>query len=178
MNLWHDIPLGDNAPEKINVLIETPHGSSNKYELDKEMGLIRLDRANYSGIPFPFNYGFIPQTLWGDGDAVDVVLLTSFPIPSGVLVPARPIAFMEMNDTGEDDAKIIVVPVEDRRWDDVQDVSDLNQHMVKEIKNFFETYKNLKGKSAAVTVGEFKDKKVALEAIKKGNEEYKKKFNK
>src|SRR5690349_15107725 len=115
MNLWHDIPWGD--PNKINVIIETPHGSSNKYEMDKDIGLIRLDRANYSGIPFPFNYGFIPQTIWGDGDAIDVVLLTSFPIQPGIMVPARPVAMMEMNDTGEDDAKIIVVPIKDRRWD-------------------------------------------------------------
>ena len=178
MNLWHDVPMGDKAPEKVNVIIETSHGSNNKYEVDKETGLIRLDRANYSGIPFPFNYGFIPQTYWDDSDAIDVVLLTSFPIPSGVLVPARPVAFMEMNDTGEDDAKIIAVPVEDRRWDDVQDVSDLNKHLTKEIKNFFETYKNLKGKPAVVTVGEFKNKETALAAIKKGAELYKKKFAK
>lgn len=178
MNLWHDIPLGENAPEEVNVIIETPHGSHNKYEVDKETGLIRFDRANYSSIPFPFNYGFIPQTLWGDGDAVDVVLFTTFPVPPGVLVPARPIGFMEMNDTGEDDAKILVVPLEDRRWDDVQDIADLNRHMVKEIKNFFETYKNLKGKPAAVTVGEFKDKAAAFEAIQKGAENYRQKSGK
>lgn len=178
MNLWHDVPLGDDAPSEINVIIETPDGSSNKYEIDKDTGLIRLDRANYSGIPFPFNYGFIPQTLWHDGDAVDVVLLTTFPIPAGILVPARPIGFMEMEDTGEGDAKIICVPLEDKWWDDVQDIKDLNQHMVKEIKNFFESYKALKGKPAQVIVGEFKNREAAHTAIKEGIDLYRLKFSK
>ncbi len=178
MNLWHDVPLGDNVPDEINVIIETPDGSSNKYEIDKETGLIKLDRANYSGIPFPFNYGFVPQTYWHDGDALDVVLLTTFPIPSGMLVSARPVAIMEMNDTGEDDAKIIAVPVEDKWWDDVQDAKDLNQHLVKEIKNFFESYKALKGKPAEVKTGEFKNREAAHAAILKGIELYKQKLAK
>lgn len=178
MNLWHDIPAGDDVPNDINVFIETSHGSSNKYELDKDLGVVKLDRANYSGIPFPFNYGFIPQTLWHDGDAVDVVLLTTFPVPSGVLVPARPIGFMEMTDTGEGDAKIIAVPLEDRRWDDMQDIDDVNAHMLKEIKQFFETYKALKGKPAEVVVGEFKNRETAMSAVKEGLELYKQKFAK
>ncbi len=176
MNLWHDIASG--TPEELNVIIETPDGSSNKYEVDKDTGLIRLDRANYSGIPFPFNYGFVPQTLWHDGDALDVVLLTTFPIPSGILVPARPVAIMEMNDTGEDDAKVICVPVEDKWWDDVKDANDLNEHQTKEIKNFFETYKALKGKPAVVKTGEFKDRTEAVAAINKSIELYKQKFSK
>ncbi|HJZ12034.1 MAG TPA: inorganic diphosphatase, partial [Acidobacteriota bacterium] len=83
MNLWHDVPLGDNVPEEINVIIETSKGSSNKYEIDKEAGLIKLDRVNYSAAAFPFEYGFAPQTLWEDGDALDVVVLATFPIPTG-----------------------------------------------------------------------------------------------
>lgn len=176
MNLWHDIPSG--SIDELNVIIETPRGSSNKYEVDKETGMIKLDRANYSGIPFPFNYGFIPQTLWGDGDAVDVVLFTTFPVPAGILVPSRPIGMMEMNDTGEDDAKMVVVPVEDKWWDDVQDIGDLNPHVIKEMKQFFETYKALKGKPAEVKVGQFLDKKAATDAISKGIELYKQKFAK
>lgn len=176
MNLWHDIPAG--TPEELNVIIETPDGSSNKYEIDKETGLIKLDRANYSGIPFPFNYGFVPQTLWHDGDALDVVLLTTFAIPSGILVPARPVAIMEMNDTGEDDAKLICVPVEDKWWDDIQDASDLNPHLIKEIKHFFESYKALKGKPAEVKTGEFKNKAEAYKAIQEGIDLYKQKFSK
>lgn len=178
MNLLHDISSGSNVPQEINVIVETTRGSSNKYEVDKDTGLIKLDRANYSGIPFPFNYGFVPQTYWDDGDAIDVVIFTTFPVPSGILIPARPIGIMEMNDTGEDDAKIIAVPVEDKWWDDVQDLSDLNPHVIKEMKHFFETYKALKGKEAKVIVGEFKPKTEALAAITKGIELYKQKFAK
>lgn len=178
MNLWHDISVGENAPDEINVIVETPRGSSNKYEIDKDAGLIKLDRANYSGIPFPFNYGFIPQTLWDDGDAIDVVIFTTFPVPAGILVPARPIGIMEMNDTGEDDAKIIAVPIDDKWWDDVQDLSDLNPHVIKEMKHFFESYKALKGKPAQVIVGEFKPKADTRAAIEKGIALYKEKFNK
>ena len=178
MNLWHDIPAGDKAPEEINVIIETPNGSSNKYEIDKDTGLIRLDRANYSGIAFPFNYGFVPQTLWHDDDAVDVVLLTTFPIPSGIMVPSRPVGFMEMNDTGEEDAKVVAVPIEDRWWENVQDVGDLNPHMTKQIKQFFESYKALKGKPAQVVVGEFKNRQAAYDAIVEGAKLYKDKFAK
>lgn len=174
MNLWHNIAPG--SAEELNVIIETPDGSSNKYEIDKETGLIRLDRANYSGIPFPFNYGFVPRTLWDDGDALDVVLLTTFSIPSGILVPARPVAIMEMNDTGEDDAKVICVPLEDKWWDDIQDAGDLNPHLTKEIKNFFESYKALKGKPAEVRTGEFKNKAEAVAAINKSIELYTQKF--
>jgi inorganic pyrophosphatase len=176
MNLWQDIQPG--APDELNVIIETPHGSHNKYELDKKTGLIKLDRANYSGIPFPFNYGFVPQTLWDDGDPLDVVLLTTFPIQPGILVPARPVALMEMNDTGEDDAKVVCVPAEDKWWDDVRDASDLNTHLIKVIKNFFESYKALKGKPAEVKTGEFKDKKIARAAVEKGIRLYQEKFGK
>ena len=100
MNLWHDVPLGDNAPEEFNVIIETPKGSLNKYEIDKETGLIKLDRANYSAAAFPSEYGFAPQTLWEDDDALDIVLMATFPIPSGIMVKVRPVALIEMIDNG------------------------------------------------------------------------------
>lgn len=178
MNLWHDVPLGDNAPKEINVIIETPKGSPNKYEIDKEMGLIRLDRANYSAAAFPADYGYAPQTLWDDGDALDVIVLATFPIPSGILVKVRPVAVMEMIDTGESDYKVIAVPVDDRRWDDVNDLADVNKHTLKEIQHFFETYKALKGKAAVVEVKGFKDKTEALEAVTKSVQIYKDKFGK
>jgi len=103
MNLWHDIPLGENAPDEINVIIEIPKGSPNKYEIDKTTGLIKLDRVNYSAAPYPFDYGFAPQTLWGDNDPLDVVVLTSYPLYPGILVAVRPVAVMEMIDNGESD---------------------------------------------------------------------------
>ncbi|MDO8514516.1 MAG: inorganic diphosphatase [bacterium] len=176
MNLWHDIPLGDNAPEEINVIIEVPKGSQNKYEIEKETGLVHLDRANYSAAAYPVEYGFAPQTYWEDGDAIDVLVLASFPIPTGILVKVRPVAFMDMIDTGESDAKIIGVPVNDKRWDEVHDLGDINKHTLKEIKHFFETYKHLKG--AEVTVPGFKGKKEALEALRRSVDLYKKKFDK
>ena len=178
MNLWHDIPLGDEAPEEINVIIEIPKGSNNKYEIDKETGLIKLDRANYSSAAFPYDYGFAPQTLWEDGDALDVIVLTTYPLQTGILVTVRPVAVIEMIDSGESDFKIIGVPTEDKRWDDVNDLPDLNKHMLKEFQHFMETYKILKGKPAPVEIKGIKGKAEALEAIKISVELYKAKFAK
>lgn len=177
-NLWHDTPLGDNAPAEINVIVETPKGSLNKYEIDKKTGLIRLDRANYSAAAFPCDYGFAPQTYWEDGDALDVAILSTFPIPPGILVRVRPVALMEMIDTGDSDYKIIAVPVDDKRWEDVQDLGDINKHALKEVQHFFETYKVLKGKPALVEIRGFKGKKEARAAVTKSVRLYKEKFGK
>ncbi len=176
MNLWHDIPFG--SEDELNVIIEIPKGSNNKYEVDKETGMIKLDRANYSAAAYPFDYGFVPQTLWDDGDPLDVVLLTTYPLYPGILVATRPVAVMDMIDGGEGDAKIIAVPVEDKRWDDVSDLGDLNKHMLKEFQHFFETYKNLKGKPVVVEIKGIYGRKEALDAVKKSVELYKQKFTK
>lgn len=170
MNLLHDIAAG--SSDEMNVIIEVSKGSSNKYEIDKETGLIKLDRANYSAAAFPTEYGFVPQTLWDDGDALDVVLLATFPIPSGVLVKARPVALMEMIDTGENDYKLIAVPVKDKRWEDIQDLGDINKHTLKEIQHFFETYKHLKGEESVVTINGFKGKAEAIAAFNRSRELY------
>jgi inorganic pyrophosphatase len=162
----------------MNVIIEIPKGSPNKYEIDKETGLIALDRANYSAAPYPFDYGFVPQTLWDDGDALDVVVLTTYPLFPGILVEVRPVAMMDMNDSGEDDAKIIAVPVNDKRWDDVRDINDINKHTLKEIAHFFETYKELKkGEKGAVIIGEFKNADSASQACVRSVELYNQKFS-
>ncbi len=176
MNLWHDIAPG--TAQEINTIIEIPRGSNNKYEIDKETGLIKLDRANYSSAAYPFDYGFVPQTLWDDGDALDVVVLTTYPLLPGILVTVRPVAVMEMTDSGESDYKVIGVPVEDKRWDDVQDVSDLNQHTLREIQHFFETYKALKGKPAPVEIGAVKGRDAAMAAFEKSRTLYQEKFSK
>lgn len=180
MNLWHDIPLGDNVPDELNVIVEIPRGSNNKYEIDKETGLIALDRANYSIAPYPVDYGFAPQTLWEDGDALDIAILTTWPLNVGVLVKVRPVALIEMIDDGESDFKIIAVPVNDRRWEDIQDLNDINRHTIKEITHFFETYKELKNdnKRAVVEIKDVKDKTAAIEAVKKSIQLYKEKFSK
>ena len=178
MNLWHDVPLGDDAPNTINVIIEIPRGSHNKYEIDKETGLIKLDRANYSDAAFPYDYGFVPQTLWDDGAALDVIVLPTYPLHTGILVAVRPVAVMEMVDTGESDYKIIAVPVSDKRWEDVQDLQDINKHTLREFQHFLETYKALKGKPAPVEIGATRGKAEAIEAVKKSTELYRQKFAK
>lgn len=178
MSLWHDIPLGDKAPEEFNAIVEIPKGSYNKYEIDKETGLIALDRANYSSAPFPFDYGFAPQTLWDDDDALDIIILTTFPLHPGILVRVRPVGVMEMEDSGESDFKILTVPVADKRWEDTKDIGDLNKHTLKEIQHFFETYKALKGSDAVVRVAGFKGRIDAYEAVRKSIDLYQKKFKK
>ena len=174
MNFWHDVPLGDNVPEEFNVIIEIPRGSHNKYEVDKETGLIKLDRANYGPTPYPFDYGFAPQTLWEDDDPLDVIVLTTNPLFPGVLVKVRPVAVMHMVDDGDSDDKIIAVPVDDLRWENTKDIEDVNSHSIKEFTNFFETYKALKNKTVTIEGVEGKDK--AKEAVLRAVELYKGKF--
>lgn len=181
MNLWHDVSVGKNIPEEINCIVEIPKGSHNKYEIDKETGLIALDRANYNAAPYPFDYAFVPQTLWEDGDALDVVILSTYPLQVGILVAVRPVAIIDMIDSGESDAKIIAVPVSDRRFDDIHDLSDLNKHTLKEFTHFFETYKILKAndpKKYPVVIEGIRDKQAAQDAILKSQTLYKEKFQK
>jgi len=176
MNLWHDVSRGENIPEEVNCIIEIPKGSANKYEIDKQTGLIALDRANYSSAPYPFDYGFVPQTLWDDNDALDIIIPSTFPLTTGILVRVRPVAVLEMIDDGESDYKVIAVPVDDRRWDDTNDLEDLNPHNLREWKHFFETYKELKEKDVVVEVKSIEGKEVAIEAIKKSIRLYDEKF--
>jgi inorganic pyrophosphatase len=161
MNLLHDIPAG--TPDEMNVIVEIPRGVKNKYEIDKETGLIKLDRVNHTAQAYPFDYGFVPQTLWDDGDALDVVLLTTEPLFPGLLLEARPVAIMHMIDGGEADEKVIAVPSGDPRFKDVKDIKDVNPHTLKEIQHFFATYKQLQNK--VVEVGEFEDAAAAKAAF-------------
>ncbi len=163
MNLLHDIPHG--TAEQMNVIVEIPKFSKNKYEIDKETGIIALDRVMHTAQDYPFDYGFVPQTLFDDGDALDVVLLTTYPLMPGILVKARPVAIMEMIDGGDRDDKIVAVPVDDPRFNDVQDIADLNPHFIKEMTHFFETYKKIQKKE--VSVGEWHGKDVAMAAFEK-----------
>ncbi len=178
MNLWHDVPLGENAPEEFNVIVEIPRGSHNKYEIDKDTGLIKLDRVNFSASAYPFDYGFAPQTLWDDGDALDAVILTTNPIPPGILVTVRPIGLMKMTDDGESDDKVLCVPVDDIRFDEVKNIEDVNPHTLKEMRHFFEHNKALKKKPVPITVHGFEDRDHAHAAIKRSVETYKAKFGK
>ncbi len=178
MNLWHDVPRGKNAPNEVNVIIEIPKGSYNKYEIDKETGLIALDRVNYSSAPYPFDYGYVPQTLWDDGDALDVIVLTTYPLNVGIQVAVRPVGIMEMIDSGDSDYKVIAVPANDKRFDHVQDIADVNPHSLKEFSHFWETYKILKGKGDVVTVNAVKGKAEAMAAVEKSIEMYNEKYAK
>lgn len=174
MNLWHNIDSG--TPDEINTIIEINKGSHNKYEIDKETGLIALDRVSHTAQSFPFDYGFVPQTLWEDDDALDVILLTTHPLLPGILVRVRPVAVLKMIDSGDGDDKLIAVPVNDPRFADIKDLSDINKHILKEIEHFYSTYKKLQNK--VVEVKGFGDKKEALEAFEKSKKLYQEKFKK
>ncbi|MDQ5931088.1 MAG: inorganic pyrophosphatase [Patescibacteria group bacterium] len=176
MNLLHEITPGKQVPDVINVIIEIPKGSKNKYELDKETGLITLDRALHTSQDYPFDYGFMPQSHWADGDPLDVVVLTTYPLESGVLVKVRPVGIMHMVDDGESDAKILGVPDHDPRWNDVKELEDINKHTLKEIEHFFLTYKKLQHKEVHIDGIEGRDK--AIEAVNKSIQAYKEKFQK
>lgn len=177
MNLWHDVSRGSNTPHEFNVIIEIPKGSSNKYEIDKETGLIALDRANYSAAPYPFDYGYVPQTLWHDGDPLDVIVLTTYPLHPGILVKVRPVAYMDMTDSGDSDAKIIAVPVDDKRWEDTNVLADINKHTLREFTHFWETYKELKkGEKGTVTINGIHDRATALAIITESIELYHQKY--
>lgn len=173
MNLLHDVDAG--AKEEMNVIIEIPKDSHNKYEIDKKSGLIKLDRANYSSAAYPFDYGFVPQTLWDDGDALDVVMLTTYPLNVGILVTARPVGILHMIDGGEADDKVIAVPVDDKRFDEVKDIKDVNPHQLKEFVHFFETYKQLKGKPVDVKLNGYEGAPQAMEAFERARKLYQEK---
>lgn len=174
-NLFKDLPAGKNPPEEINVVVDIPKGSSNKYEYKEEEGYFELDRVLYSPFFFPFEYGFIPQTSSEDGDSLDVVLLTSFPTFSGCLISARPIGVLLMKDEKGVDNKIIAVPLEkvDPRFKEIQDIKDLPEHLKKEIEVFFADYKKLeKEKYKFVKVDGWEGSEKAKEIIKLAIEKY------
>ena len=168
MNLLHDIEPG--TADEMNVIIEIPKGSKNKYEIDKETGMIALDRVMHTSQDYPFDYGFVPQTLWDDGDALDVLLLTTYPLAPGILVRARPVAVLKMVDGGESDDKVIAVPTEDPRFDTIKDLKDVNPHTLKEIEHFFATYKKIQNKE--VETNGFEDAASAKAGFKRSIKMY------
>lgn len=172
MNLWHDIDPG--TAELCNVIVEIPKFSKNKYEIDKETGLIALDRVMHSAQDYPFDYGFVPQTLWDDGDALDVLLLTTYPLLTGILVPTRPVGILNMIDDGDSDAKVIGVPAKDPRFNHVKDLGDINPHTLKEIEHFFATYKKVQNKT--VETQGFEGVAAARAAFTRSRELYAEKF--
>lgn len=149
-NIWHDIAPKRITPEDFICVIEIPKGSKKKYELDKETGLILLDRILYTSTHYPANYGFIPRTLGDDNDPLDVLLLCSEPLEPLTLVQAYPIGVIAMIDNGRNDEKIIAIPFNDPNYNMYTDIDQLPSHIFDEMRHFFTVYKNLENKETAV----------------------------
>ena len=151
MHPWHDIAVDETKVDvSFPVVIEVPKGSKNKYEIDKDTGLLFLDRVLHSAVHYPADYGFIPQTLCGDGDALDVLVLCQVPLVPGCVVMARAVGVLNMTDDKGVDVKIIAVCVNDPVFSDYQKLEDVPKHMLREIEQFFNDYKILEGKGVEV----------------------------
>ncbi len=150
MNIWHDIDKNRITPERFEALIEIPRGCKAKYELDKETGLLRLDRVLYTSTVYPANYGFIPRTYADDGDPLDVLVLCNEAIFPMTLITCAPIGVITMVDNGDLDEKIIAVPANDPTYKHYTDIEELPKHIFEEMMHFFEVYKTLEHKKTAV----------------------------
>jgi inorganic pyrophosphatase len=172
-NNLYFLPSG--TADKFNVIIEIPYGSQNKYELDPETGAMFLDRVLYSSEFYPFNYGFIPSTKAEDGDALDVAVILTNPVPPGTVLKARAIGMLKKIDSGDIDNCIIAVPLDDPRFKDVLELKDLPKHKLDEIADFFQYYKRLQNKTCEV-IGFIDAKEAKIEVSKYLNNytEYKK----
>ncbi|MBX3119477.1 MAG: inorganic diphosphatase [Fimbriimonadaceae bacterium] len=159
------LPLGKNAPQEFNAIIEVPRYSTNKYEYDPALDMIRLDRVLFSPLFYPWDYGFLPSTKYLDGDAIDVLVLCSHPTFPGCVVEAKPIGVLEMYDEKGSDEKILAVASKDPRFGNRESMDEVNPHTLNEIHHFFEIYKLLEDKT--VEVFGWKGKDVALELIEK-----------
>jgi inorganic pyrophosphatase len=172
---WHGAHFGKNVPERVNALIEIPQGSRTKYEIDKETGLLIMDRVIHSSFHYPVNYGFIPQTLGLDGDPLDILVLCSQTIQPLCLVEATVIGNMQMIDSGEEDDKIIAVATNDPSVNHIRNINELPKHFFNELKHYFEEYKVLENKE--VRIDNFQTKEEAYGIIKDAIDLYKKKFD-
>ncbi len=173
-NPWHHVSYGDQVPEFVNAIIEIPKNSRAKYELDKESGLLKLDRILYSSLYYPANYGFIPQTFCDDQDPLDILVLSQLEMDPLCLVEARVIGVMRMLDQGEADDKIIAVCGQDMSVAHIHDISELPPHFMKELRHFFEEYKKLENK--VVKIEEFEGERLAKKILLHSINDYKAKF--
>ena len=165
MNIWHDIDDSFIKPDNFTAVIEIPKGSQCKYELDKDTGILRLDRILYTSTHYPANYGFIPRTFADDGDPLDVLVLCAEPIYPLTLIQVYPIGVMRMIDGGRIDDKIIAIAFSDPTYREITSIHDLPVHIFEEIMHFFTVYKNLENKETAVN--EVSDREVSLQIIDK-----------
>ncbi len=144
-NLWHELRAGPRVPDLVYAIVEIPKGSRNKYEYNKQDGLIKLDRVLYSSLHYPGDYGLIPHTFCDDGDPLDILVMINEPTFPSCIIEARPIGVFRMLDRDETDDKILAVPATDPLFNDYDDISDIPQHFLREVAHFFEVYKDLEG---------------------------------
>lgn len=165
-----NVPIGHDAPNIINAIIEIPARSSMKYEYDEELDVIKLDRVLHSPMFYPADYGFVPETRADDGDHLDVLVLISQPTFPGCMLEVRPIGVLDMEDEEGRDWKILAVSTKDPRFKDVNNISDVDSHLMDEMKHFFEQYKHLENKWA--TVKGWEDVSEAHKRIKESQERF------
>ncbi|MCH8554792.1 MAG: inorganic diphosphatase [Schleiferiaceae bacterium] len=173
-NPWHEVAALPADKDLINAIIEIPRGSRAKYELDKDTGMLRLDRVLYSSVYYPHNYGFIPNTYGDDKDPLDILVISQVEVVPMCLLEARVIGVMRMLDGGEGDDKIIAVAANDMSVNHMNDISEMPSHMLKELRSFFEDYKKLENKE--VVVEDFQGRELALEIINQAIVDYDAKF--
>lgn len=169
-NIWHDINPKRITAEDFMAVIEITKGSKKKYELDKETGVLMLDRILYTSTHYPANYGFIPRTFGDDGDPLDVVVICSEKIDPMTIVRCYPIGVITMKDSGKLDEKIISIPFNDPNYNSYKDISELPKHVFEEMKHFFTVYKNLEDKETVVD--EVRNREAAVEIINKSINNY------
>lgn len=177
VNMWKDLQPGPNPPSRVYTIVEVPNGSSNKYELDCETGVFKLDRVLYSSLYYPGDYGIVPRTWSADGDPLDILVLTTKPTFPGCVMVTRPIGVLTTEDESGEDDKILGVPVGDPRFQDVKDIKDAAKHLKAEIADFFLSYKKLEPKKWVEIKG-WKDAKAAEDIILSAIQLYKDKFEK
>ncbi len=163
--------MSDNKKTTFDVVVEIPKGSRNKYEYDYEKKMIRYDRMIFSSMHYPSDYGFFPETLALDGDALDALVLVTEPTFPGCLIEVMPIGLFRMADEKGPDAKILCVPVDDPQWNKIQDLDQVNPHLINEIEHFFQVYKDLENKKVGIEGWEDKDE--ALAVIGRAQQRYK-----
>jgi len=170
MNIWHDIDPKRITPDDFIAVVEISKGSKKKYELDKETGLIMLDRVLYTSTHYPANYGFIPRSFGDDGDPLDVLVLCTEELEPLTLVRCYPIGCISMEDGGRNDEKIIAIPFSDPTYNQYQDMGDLPAHIFDEMTHFFNVYKALENKEA--NAGEVHSRKTAVKVIQEALDNY------
>ncbi len=170
MNRLYDIDPGPDCPEIVRMIVEIPQNSANKYEYDGALGVFRLDRALYSPLHYPGDYGFIPGTLADDGDPLDVLVLVQQPSYPGVMIEIRPVGVLNMVDSNENDQKVLAVPNRNPRYDQIHTMDQIFAHVRREIEHFFSIYKELEGR--VTTMEGWGGPREARKAIQEARQRY------